>query len=352
MADIARRFENNPVLRPQDVAPSRDGLEVACLLNPGAFRFGGRVGLLMRVAERPIQQEGRISTPVLDPADPSGISIVEFDLDDPQLDYKDPRIFHHGGRSYLTTLSHLRLAWSDDGVHFTPDPQPTLIGHGELETFGIEDARVVDIDGTYYITYTQVSDNGVGVGLITTTDWRQFTRHGMILPPSNKDAPLLPEKVGTKYCVIHRPSGMAPGGNYMWTAFSEDLIHWGEHRCIAQSRPGMWDSARIGAGAAPIRTARGWLEIYHGADENSRYCLGAMLLDANDPSKLIARTTEPIMEPIAGYETTGFFGHVVFTNGHVQDGDTLTVYYGAADDIVCGATFSIDEILGLLAQKT
>jgi predicted GH43/DUF377 family glycosyl hydrolase len=112
----------------------------------------------------------------------------------------------------------------------------------------------------------------------------------------------------------------------------------------------MWDSKRIGAGAAPIKTDKGWLEIYHGANAQHQYCLGALLLDLNDPSIVLARTEEPIMMPLADYELTGFFGNVVFTNGHIleKDDDTLTMYYGASDEFVCGATFSVKEILSLL----
>ena len=104
----------------------------------------------------------------------------------------------------------------------------------------------------------------------------------------------------------------------------------------------------MGAGAAPIKTEKGWLEIYHGATKNHRYCLGAVLLDLNDPTIVLARTTDPIMEPSETYEVSGFFGHVVFTNGHVVDGDTITIYYGAADEHVCGAHFSIKEIFAAL----
>ena len=107
----------------------------------------------------------------------------------------------------------------------------------------------------------------------------------------------------------------------------------------------MWDSARVGAGAAPIRTNKGWLEIYHGANDEHQYCLGAFLMDIDDPSRIIARTKYPIMVPTEAYELSGFFGYVVFTNGHILDGDRLTIYYGAADEFVCGAHFSIKEIL-------
>ena len=99
------------------------------------------------------------------------------------------------------------------------------------------------------------------------------------------------------------------------------------------------------AGAAPIKTKQGWLEIYHGANADNQYCLGAFLMDLNDPSKVISRTTEAIMVPTEVYELSGFFGYVVFTNGHVVNGDEVTIYYGAADEFVCGAKFSIDVIL-------
>jgi beta-1,2-mannobiose phosphorylase / 1,2-beta-oligomannan phosphorylase len=138
------------------------------------------------------------------------------------------------------------------------------------------------------------------------------------------------------------------GGNYIWIAESPDLVHWGNHKCVATSRKDKWDSARVGAGAAPILTPEGWLEIYHGANDNHRYCLGALLLDLKDPSTVLARSEEPIMEPIADYETTGFFGNVVFTNGHIVEGDKIRMYYGASDEVICGAELSINEILNSL----
>ena len=92
----------------------------------------------------------------------------------------------------------------------------------------------------------------------------------------------------------------------------------------------------------------GWLEIYHGANEDNRYCLGALLLDHNDPSIVLARSAEPIVEPTAEYEKTGFFGNVVFTNGHLVDGDEITIYYGASDEVICAGKLSINEILSSL----
>lgn len=347
MADIAKRFAENPLLRPSDIRPSKPGMKVECLLNPGVFRFQDRTWLLVRVAERPGQKEGKTTFPIF--AENGELKILEFDNSDPKLDLSDPRVLRHDGVDYLTTLSHLRLVASTDGTRFQEEPgHEPLFGLGELEAYGIEDCRVTQMGSTYYLTFTEVSSHGVGVGLRSTTDWRNITAHGMILPPHNKDCALLDEQIGGRYYALHRPSSPVIGGNYLWLAESPDLFHWGHHRCLAHPRPGMWDSARIGAGAAPIRTAEGWLAIYHGANAQHRYCLGALLLDLQAPWKVLARSHEPIMEPVADYERTGFFGNVVFTNGHLVDGDTVTIYYGASDSVICAARFSIQEILAIL----
>ncbi|MGA2500697.1 MAG: glycoside hydrolase family 130 protein [Tepidisphaeraceae bacterium] len=347
MADIAKRFPENALLRPADIRPSIHGMNVQCLLNPGVFRFDDKVWLLLRVAERPEQKSGRTTFPIIEQS--GGIRLMEFDNADPKLDRTDPRVIRYDGADYLTTLSHLRLVSSTDGIHFREEPSyATILGQGELETYGVEDCRVVQIDQTYYLTFTEVSPHGVGVGLRSTRDWRSFTHHGMIIPPHNKDCAIFGQKIGGLHYALHRPSSPALGGNYIWIAQSPDLLHWGNHRCIAHSREGMWDSARVGAGAAPIRTPEGWLEIYHGATAENRYCLGALLLDLHQPWKVLARSREPIMEPTADYERTGFFGNVVFTNGHLVDGDQITLYYGASDSVVCGARLSVSQILGTL----
>jgi len=347
--DLAKRFSQNPLLSPGDLHPSMEGLEIACLLNPGVFLFEGKTWLIVRVAERPKQQDGIISFPVLDGK--GGMQIMEIPSDSPELDASDARVINYKGQDFLTTLSHLRLLCSDDGINFRePEGYPKLMGEGKLQTFGIEDCRVSQVGDQYYLTYTSVSENGVGVGMKTTRDWKTFTDHGMIIPPHNKDCAIFEETVNGKYYALHRPSSVDLGGNYIWLASSPDSIHWGDHRCLLRTRPGHWDSKRVGAGAAPVKTEKGWLEIYHGANEAHQYCLGAVLLDLNDPSIVIARSEEPLMQPLAEYERTGFFGHVVFTNGHIvhPDGDRLTIYYGAADEHVCAADFSIKEILSHL----
>jgi beta-1,2-mannobiose phosphorylase / 1,2-beta-oligomannan phosphorylase len=349
MQDIAKRFAENPLLSPADLQSSDKGLQITCLLNPGVFQYQGKTWLIVRVAERPEQKEDTISFPIL--TETGTTEIIEISKNDPDLKATDKRVINYKGVDYLTTLSHLRLLCSDDGVRFyEPEGYRSLVGEGILQAFGIEDCRVTRLEDKYYLSFTAVSGNGVGVGLRTTTDWKNFQSHGMILPPHNKDCAIFEEKINGLYYALHRPSSVDIGGNYIWIASSPDGIHWGNHKCIIKTRDTLWDSARVGAGAAPVKTNKGWLEIYHGANQQHQYCLGAFLLDSNDPSKVIARTEGPIMTPSTTYEQSGFFGNVVFTNGHVADpdGDTLTIYYGASDEFVCGARFSIKEIFSLL----
>jgi len=337
------RFDQNPLLKPSDIKPSMQGLKVECLLNPGVFTFEDKVWLLLRVAERPKQRKGIISFPVLEKGD---IKIIELDSSNPDLDLSDPRVIKYKGNDYLTTMSHLRLVSSKDGINFKEDKEfPAIFGLGEYESYGIEDCRITKIEDTFYLTYTAVSENGVGVGLMTTNNWKHFIRHGLILPPHNKDCAIFDTKINGKYFMLHRPSSPELGGNFIWLAESSDLLHWGNHKCIAHTRKGIWDEARIGAGCSPIHTNYGWLAIYHGADKKHRYCLGAILLDLKDPSIVLARSRYPIMVPEKKYELNGFFGNVIFTNGHIVNEDTITMYYGASDEAICAAKFSINDIL-------
>ena len=340
------RNPQNPILSPGDVKPSRPYMMVECLLNPGVFQMDEFIWILVRVAERPVQKPGEMSFPVLEDGE---MKIVTFALDDPLLDSSDPREPKYDGRVYLSTLSHLRLFKSTDGIHFEDAMQPALTGAGPYECYGVEDCRVASMpDGEFLLTYTATSSHGYGVGLRRTRNWREFENLGLILPPANKDCAIFEEKINDHFFCLHRPSGVGLGGHFIWLAQSPDLTHWGKHICLAQTREGMWDSARVGAGAAPLKTSEGWLAIYHGADHNNRYCLGALLLDLDDPSQLLARSKDPIMEPVEPYEKEGFFGNVVFTNGHVLSGDELTLYYGASDTVICSALFSLQSILDSL----
>ena len=347
-SDLARRSPGNPLITPEMVSPSREGFAVECVLNPGVFEFRGKTGLLLRVAERPVPENGWVSTAII--GRDGQPEVVRFRESDPAADFGDPRLIRRDGVTWLTTLSHLRLAWSDDGENFAVEEKPALEGEGPMEIYGIEDARVARRGEDYVLTYTSVSGWGPAVGMALTRDWSDYRREGRILPPHNKDCAIFSGQIGGRYRMLHRPTVAEFSGNCMWAAESEDLAHWGRHRFVAAPRPGMWDEGRIGPGAEPIRTDRGWLEIYHGATFDHHYCLGLMLLDPGDPSRVLARSVEPIMRPLADYERSGFLGGVVFANGHIVDGDRVTIFYGAADRVVCSADFSLKELLGSLPE--
>ena len=192
--DIARRFAENPLLDPRSLSPSVEGMEIACLLNPGVFRFDGKTWLVLRVAERPAQKDGEISFPIYD-ADGS-VKVLSFEKNNPDLDLSDPRVICYKGQNYLTTLSYLRLVASENGRDFTEqEGYPPIFGRGLLETFGIEDCRVATMEDGFWLTFTEVSEVAVGVGLIHTEDWKDYERYGMIFPPHNKDCAIFEEKI-------------------------------------------------------------------------------------------------------------------------------------------------------------
>lgn len=350
MAVEVARFTENPLITPERVKPSRAGWEVVSAFNAGAIEFEGDVLLLVRVAERPIiDRAEEVVAPMLDlAADPPAMCLLRWRRDDPEVKADDPRVVHCHGQVYLTSISHLRVARSRDGWHFTVEDSPALAAAEYYESFGCEDPRITAIDGQFLITYTAVSQYGIATALASTRDFRAFARHGLMFPPENRDVTIFPERIRGQYFCHHRPVGHHIGGLDMWGAYSPDLRHWGEHVRVMGGRPGCWDAGRIGGGGVPFRTERGWLAIYHGADEAQRYALGAVLCDLDHPERVIARSAEPLMFPQAPYETSGFFDNVVFTCGTVLRGDTLTIYYGAADRCVCGAELSLSELLGSL----
>lgn len=344
------RFAENPLITPADVNPSRDDFEVICVFNAGVIRFGDEILMLMRVAERPRNSDPRIvSVPFMNfcNGDPA-LEIDDLSVEDPEFDFSDTRVVSGKGKVYLTSISHLRLARSRDGRHFTVDEHPVLIPDKAAEAYGLEDPRITEIDGTYYIVYKSVAPNGITQSLATTRDFVTYQKHGLIFPPENMDAMIFPEKVKGRYVALHRPVPRMMGEPNMWVSYSHDLLHWGDHKFMAGVMPGGWEDGRIGGGAVPFMTERGWVEIYHGATTDHKYSLGAMLMEADRPEKVIARTREPIMEPEADYEVNGFVPNVVFTCGALVDGDRVTIYYGGADTIMAGAELSLKDILKAL----
>lgn len=255
-------------------------------------------------------------------------------------------------------LSHLCAARSSNGMDgWRIDELPTLMPNPSEypeEIWGIEDARITYVPELeqYAIAYTSFARGGPGVSLALTKDFRSFKRYGVIMPPEDKDAALLPRKIGGFWALIHRP--VTTLGAHMWISYSPDLQHWGNHKVILQARRGgWWDANKIGLCSPPIETANGWLVLYHGVRHTasgSIYRLGLALFDIDRPDICLQRGDSWMFGPEADYERTGDVRDVVFPCGQTigTDGDTIRLYYGAADSCMAMATGSIRSLLAWL----
>ena len=252
-------------------------------------------------------------------------------------------------------FSHLCAARSANGVDdWRIDPEPTLAANPRdypEEIWGIEDPRITYVPELeqYAVAYTSFARGGPGVSLALTKDFRSFERLGVIMSPEDKDAALLPRRIEGRWALIHRP--MTVLGAHMWISYSPDLRHWGSHKVILQARRGgWWDANKIGLCSPPIETAKGWLMIYHGVRQTasgSIYRLGLALFDLERPDICLQRGDQWVFGPEACYERGGDVKDVVFPCGQTigADGDTIFLYYGAADSSVALATASISAIL-------
>lgn len=355
-----QRCRLNPLITPGDIVPSFPEWEVLGAFNAGVAQINDEIILLLRVAESPRQTDpNHLLVPVLDTDVCDGgkgtrMKTVKLDRNDPNLDFSDPRVVRdRDGRTlYLTSISHLRVARSRDGERFTIEESPSIMPEGRAECWGIEDPRITFLDNHYYITYSAVSDKGVGVGLLSTRDFVRFQREGLILAPTNKDAVIFPERIEGRYYMLHRPVPEGIGAPEMWLATSSDLKHWGDHQFLMGLRDGLWDDQRIGAGCVPIKTDDGWLVLYHGADGANRYCMGAALLDLRQPGRVIARLKEPVLFPEAPYEISGFFNQVVFACGAVVRDNRITMYYGVCDESMASVTFELQPLINRLKDQS
>jgi beta-1,2-mannobiose phosphorylase / 1,2-beta-oligomannan phosphorylase len=244
----------------------------------------------------------------------------------------------------LTSISHLRVARSKNGINFEISEKADISPENSYETFGIEDPRITFIDGIHYINYTAVSEMGITSYLASTTDFQSFTRHGVIFCPDNKDVEIFPEKINGKYYALHRPSSTFTVMHNVWIAESPDLMSWGNHKYLIGPREGYWDDKSVGGSAIPFRVEEGWLEIYHGTDKNGMYSLGALLLDENEPWKVLKRSSKPILKPETSYEIEGFYGNVIFNCGVLYEKNIVKIYYGAADTYMAYAEVDIEDI--------
>jgi predicted GH43/DUF377 family glycosyl hydrolase len=304
--ELFHRNPRNPIIQARDIPQM-----VNAVFNPGATVFDGRTLLLLRVEHR-------------------------------------------------TGLSSLVVAMSDDGVSnweierirgLTPDTATFE------ERWGVEDPRITKVGDEYFVVYVGFSTAGPLVCLAKTRDFEHWTRSGVLMSPEDKDAALFPTTFDGRWALIHRPvSAMAGLGAHVWLSFSPDLRHWGDSRVLlAARRGGWWDANKVGLGPPPLLTKDGWLIVYHGVRvtaSGSIYRLGLALLDRDDPRKVLARGNEWVLGPCAPYERDGDVSDVVFPCGWIlrDDGDTLHMYYGAADSVVCLAETSVTSLLAHLER--
>ncbi|MBE3555559.1 MAG: glycosidase [Firmicutes bacterium] len=280
-----QRLQHKPILVPRKGHP----WEAAAVFNPAAIRRDGRIVLLYRASNRP---------------------------------------FHAEQEPYLSAIGY---AESEDGIHFRRYPQPVMVGVGEQEKRGVQDPRVSWIDGSYRMVYTAFGGhdgNDYRIATAVSDDLIHWREHRVLLDEPNKDGALLPDKWQGHYILYHRRPP------HIWACWSDDLFHWQDHRIVLRTRENSWESSRIGIGPPPLRIPQGWLLIYHGVDAFNTYRLGAALLAADDPFRVIARQEQPILEPKLPWEQNGLIDQVVFSCGAVDDGQRWLIYYGAADTVI------------------
>ncbi len=256
--------------------------------------------------------------------------------------------------------SHLCAARSANGVdNWTIDTAPTFApdpAHYPEELWGVEDPRITFVPelGQYAIAYTAFSRGGPGVALALTDDFVSFERLGLVMQPDDKDAALLPHRIDGNFALLHRP--MHDSGAHIWISYSPDLRNWGGHKLVLPARRGgWWDANKVGLSPPLIETPEGWLMIYHGVRQTASgglYRLGLALLDRERPDQVLLRGDMWVFGPETRYEREGDVGNVAFPCGYTvgSDGDTLFLYYGAADTCIALATGSIRSLLRWLDE--
>ena len=259
-------------------------------------------------------------------------------------------------------LSHLWVARSANGLDgWEVDPKPLLSPNPDIPTecWGFEDPRITFVPelATYVITCTSYGPSGPAVYLASTPDFVSLQRHGVVMPPEDKNAALLPCRFKGDWLLFHRPVSTTHASADVWLSRSPDLASWRAPEPVLRCRAhGWWDAARIGMGPPPIETPDGWLVIYHGVRttmSGSLYRVGLALLDLENPVVVRRRSDEWVLSPQAPYERVGDVPNVVFPCGAVVDpgsGD-LRLYYGAADTSVCVATSNVGELLDHLRRN-
>ncbi len=265
-----------------------------------------------------------------------------------RADYKNGRPQLHFGKSKDAIhwdIEHEMINWKDEA------------GKPVKNSYAY-DPRFVKIDDMYYITWCD-DFPGASIGMGYTKDFKIFTKMENPLMPFNRNGVLFPRKVNGEYLLLSRPSdsGHTPFGDIL-LSHSKDLTYWGKHRVLmTKGGQGWWQGTKIGAGPVPIETSEGWLLIYHGVSGTCNgfvYSMGAALLDIKNPTKILYRTRDYLLNPEKGYETSGFVPNVCFPCAALTDSVTgrIAIYYGAADTYTTIAFCQLDELLSYMKKNS
>lgn len=298
--ELLKRYGGNPILTYASLP-----YHINAMYNPGAVRFGDKYVLVPRV--------------------------------------------EYGNRD-----NQLHVAMSDDGIHFDVNPEAIHIPGTEEELVWEKhryDPRVTHLEDAYYISYcAQTMRETVRIGLTRTTDFKTFERLPFQTQPWSRNCALFPEKINGMYARLERP--MCGNDAITFISYSPDLVHWGNWKPI-NVQVETWMREKWGIGPTPIKTDKGWLLIIHGVwfACNFVYRLGVMMLDLDDPSKIIGQCPEFILTPREYYERVGEVPNVVFSNGAiVEPNGEVKVYYGGADTCICLATAQLDDLIEACLQ--
>jgi beta-1,2-mannobiose phosphorylase / 1,2-beta-oligomannan phosphorylase len=349
-------IKKTPLLKPMDFKPSFSKLKVLGVLNPGVVRRKDKkIVMYARIAESARHKDGKkLVCPVMTSKNNYRARFESIHKSDIVKTGEWKEIYFKDGTCRLPHLSHFRkIILSEGGFKVEKIEQvPAFAGIPGESEYGVEDPRITEISGKYYMTYVGVSVvNGVSTYLAESKDLKKWKRLGLIFIEQNKDCIIFPEKVKGKYVAFNRPESnfefSKPG---IWISYSKDLKYWGKGGNLMRPRSG-WEAGRIGGGAPPIKTKKGWLAIYHGmrGDGDKRvYSGGAVLLDLKNPEKIISRSSarKPLISPTEKYEKSGYISNVVFPTGVVEtlDKEGILVYSGGADSIVSVRGISYKEI--------
>ena len=267
---------------------------------------------------------------------------------------------HAAKRGYGRDVGQTRVARSSDGLHFDLGSENFIDTQAEGMPWDLYhhfiDNRITKIDDTYYIiTPVIVKDFASPVGMLgKTKDFKTYERIDIITQPPNRGASLFPEKINGKYYKLDRPGGGDGGNGDIWISASEDLIHWGEFKPVLAAGYRFWNVQKIGP-TPPIKTDKGWLDIVHGVFTpagGTYYYVGAILLDLDEPWKVIGKTNSYLLAAETDYERHGNCDNTVFPCGAIADyeKDGLRLYYGACDNYICLATGSLSEVVDACLQ--